>query len=41
MALFPCNECAKAIIQSGIKEVIYLSDKYRDTDSVKVSKKNV
>ena len=26
--LFPCNECAKIIIQSGIKEVIYLSDKY-------------
>ena len=39
VALFPCNECAKAIIQSGIKEVIYLSDKYRDTDSVKVSKR--
>lgn len=28
--LFPCNECAKAIIQSGIKEVIYLNDKYKD-----------
>lgn len=28
VALFPCNECAKAIIQSGIKEVVYLSDKY-------------
>lgn len=38
-ALFPCNECAKAIIQSGIKEVIYLSDKYSDTDIVKASKK--
>ncbi|MBQ9280361.1 MAG: dCMP deaminase family protein [Clostridia bacterium] len=37
--LFPCNECAKLIIQSGIKEVIYLSDKYADTDSVIVSKK--
>lgn len=37
--LFPCNECAKAIIQSGIKEVIYLSDKYSDTDSVIASKK--
>ena len=36
--LFPCNECAKAIIQSGIKEVIYLSDKYKDTDSVIASK---
>lgn len=30
-ALFPCNECSKAIIQSGIKEVIYLSDKYNGT----------
>ena len=37
--LFPCNECAKLIIQSGIKEVIYLSDKYKDTDDVKISKK--
>ena len=36
--LFPCNECAKAIIQSGIKEVIYLSDKYADTPGVKASK---
>ncbi len=32
--LFPCNECAKAIIQSGIKKVIYGEDKYADTDSV-------
>lgn len=31
VSLFPCNECAKAIIQSGIKELIYLSDKYHDT----------
>ncbi len=37
--LFPCNECAKAIIQSGIKEVVYLSDKYADTDGVKASKR--
>ncbi len=36
--LFPCNECAKAIIQSGIKEIVYLSDKYKDTDGVKASK---
>ena len=36
--LFPCNECAKKIIQSGIKEVIYLSDKYADSDSTKASK---
>lgn len=39
VALFPCNECTKLMIQSGIKEIIYLSDKYRDTDSVKASKK--
>lgn len=39
VALFPCNECAKAIIQSGIKEVIYLSDKYADTPLVKASKR--
>ncbi len=39
VALFPCNECAKAIIQSGIKEVIYLSDKYAQTDSTQASKK--
>lgn len=36
--LFPCNECAKKIIQNGIKEVIYLSDKYADSDSTKASK---
>jgi len=39
VALFPCNECCKLIIQSGIKEVIYLSDKYANTDSVKASKR--
>ena len=39
VALFPCNECAKAIIQSGIKEVIYLSDKYAATDEVRASKR--
>ena len=38
VALFPCNECAKAIIQSGIKEVMYLSDKYKDQDNFKASK---
>jgi dCMP deaminase len=37
-ALFPCNECTKAIIQSGITEVIYLSDKYEGTDVFKASK---
>ena len=37
--LFPCNECAKAIIQSGIKKIFYLRDKYKDTDGVKASKR--
>lgn len=39
VTLFPCNECAKAIIQSGIKEIVYDSDKYADTVSTKASKK--
>ena len=39
VALFPCNECAKAIIQSGVAEVLYLSDKYKDTMLNMVSKK--
>ena len=38
VALFPCHECAKSIIQSGIKEVVYLSDKYSGTDSNTASK---
>ncbi|MBQ5397869.1 MAG: dCMP deaminase family protein [Ruminococcus sp.] len=37
--LFPCNECAKAIIQSGIAEVVYLYDKYADTEETKASKR--
>ena len=39
VGLFPCNECAKAIIQSGIKEVVYLSDKYHDTPSMTASRR--
>lgn len=39
VALFPCNECAKAIIQSGIKEIVYLSDKYANTDNTITSKR--
>ena len=39
VALFPCNECAKAIIQSGVKEVIYLSDKYSGTPMHAASKR--
>jgi len=38
VALFPCNECSKVIIQSGIKEVVYLNDFYHDTDSCKASR---
>ncbi len=39
VALFPCNECAKAIIQAGIQEVIYLSDKYAQTPGTLASKR--
>lgn len=39
VTLFPCNECAKAIIQSGIREVVYDSDKYENTPGVVASKK--
>ena len=39
VALFPCNECAKVIIQSGITEVVYLSDKYAHTDPVRAAKR--
>ena len=38
-ALFPCNECSKTLIQNGIKEVIYESDKYMEESHTKVSKK--
>ncbi len=37
VTLFPCNECAKAIIQCGIKRVVYFDNKYADTDGVKAS----
>jgi dCMP deaminase len=37
--LFPCNECAKIVIQNGIKEIIYTSDKYHDDDIWKASRK--
>lgn len=39
VTLFPCNECAKAIIQSGITEVVYMMDKYAGSDSVRASKR--
>ncbi len=39
VALFPCNECAKAIIQSGVREVVYLSDKYDGSPSNQASKR--
>ena len=38
VTLFPCNECAKLIIQSGIKEIVFLSDKYDGTNENKASK---
>ena len=39
VALFPCNECAKAIIQAGLKTVVYACDKYADTAAVLASKR--
>lgn len=39
VSLFPCNECAKAIIQAGICEIIYDSDKYKEMPSTIASKK--
>ena len=39
VSLFPCNECAKAIIQAGIKRIVYDSDKYDGTPSVIASKR--
>ncbi|PID76682.1 MAG: cytidine deaminase [Deltaproteobacteria bacterium] len=41
VALFPCNECTKVIIQSGISEIIYLSDKYKDSKQVLAAKKMI
>lgn len=39
VSLFPCNECAKAIIQAGIKTVVYDSDKYEGTPGNRASKR--
>ena len=39
VTLFPCNECTKAIIQTGIKEIVYISNKYEDTVGVQASKR--
>lgn len=39
VSMFPCNECAKAIIQAGIRTIIYDNDKYADTPSVRTSKR--
>lgn len=39
VTLFPCNECAKLVIQAGIKEIVYMSDKYSGTPSDLASKK--
>lgn len=40
VALFPCNECAKLIIQSGVKDVIYVSDKYHD-DAIMIASRRL
>jgi dCMP deaminase len=38
VALFPCNECSKVIIQAGIREVVFMSDRYRDSDCCRASR---
>ena len=38
VTLFPCNECTKAIIQTGIKEVVFLDNKYEDQTTTKASR---
>lgn len=37
VTLFPCNECTKALIQSGIRRIVYYDNKYADTESVRAS----
>ena len=39
VTLFPCNECTKAIIQAGIKEIVYYDDKYHDTDAQRAARR--
>ena len=39
VALFPCNECAKLVIQSGIAEVVYVSDKYHNKPEMVASRR--
>jgi dCMP deaminase len=39
VTLFPCNECTKAIIQCGIKKIVYMEDKYADSTAVRAAKK--
>ena len=39
VTLFPCNECAKLVIQSGIREVVFLSDSHKNSDAMKASRR--
>ena len=39
VALFPCNECAKVMIQSGIREIVYVSDKYHNNNNMIASRR--
>ena len=39
VTLFPCNECTKAVIQTGISEIVYLADKYHDTPACEASRR--
>jgi dCMP deaminase len=39
VTLFPCNECTKALIQAGIKKIVYLSDKFHDKPATEASRR--
>ena len=39
VTLFPCNECAKLIASQRVAEIVYLSDKYRDTAEIRIAKR--
>lgn len=39
VTLFPCHECAKMLVQAGIGEVVYLDDKYHDTQGAAVARR--
>ncbi|KAF7710059.1 hypothetical protein HF521_008931 [Silurus meridionalis] len=39
VTLFPCNQCARILIQSGVRNLVYLSNKRKDRPDTNVSNK--